>query len=76
MRRQNLKGSNILRRLNIKEIGGGVKESECLSSFLKLYEKRSFEMKIGMNPKYFAINTVATGMIWLMRKLQEAAVRS
>lgn len=33
-------------------------------------------MKIGMNPKYFAINTVATGMIWLMRKLQEAAVRS
>ena len=55
MRRQNLKGSNILRRLNIKEIGGGVKESECLSSFLKLYEKRSFEMKIGMNPKYLQL---------------------
>ena len=35
LRRQHLKGSKILRRLNIKEIGGGVKESECLSSFVK-----------------------------------------
>ena len=65
-----------MRRLNIKEIGGGVKESECLSCFVKLWEKK-IQNEDSDESEIFTITTpVPTRMVGLTRKLQEAAGRS
>ena len=44
-----------LQKVNLKEVGGGVKESDCLSSFVYLYGKKRFEMKIVANQKYLQL---------------------
>ena len=75
--RQHLKGSKILRRLNIKEIGGGAKESRVPFKFCKIMWEKKIRNEDSDESEIFAITTpVPTGMVGLMRKLQESAGRS